>query len=195
MQMLKRRSTLTAAVTLMVGLALGVGITSLTNRSQAASADKSVAANSANEDKNTPDATSDEWDPFREMERMHEEIDRSIRRATEQFRLEAPSTAFSRDLGYSSSLDLRDRGDHYELRTYLPDAETQNVKVTNDGDRQVRVSISHRKQQKKEKDGTQAMFSELGTYEHLVTLPGPAKMKEMKIDHRDHEVVITIPKA
>jgi hypothetical protein len=39
------------------------------------------------------------------------------------------------------------------------------------------------------------MFSELGTYEQLVTLPGPAKMNDMKVDTRDHEAVITIPKA
>jgi HSP20 family molecular chaperone IbpA len=63
------------------------------------------------------------------MERMQEDIDRAIRRATEQFRLGAGATPFSRDLGYSSSLDVRDRRDHFEVRAYLPDAETKDVKV------------------------------------------------------------------
>jgi hypothetical protein len=40
-----------------------------------------------------------------------------------------------------------------------------------------------------------AMFSELGTYEQLVTLPEPTNVDAMKVDTRDNEAVITIPKA
>jgi hypothetical protein len=39
------------------------------------------------------------------------------------------------------------------------------------------------------------MFSELGQYEQLVTLPEPANTNDMKVDTRDNEVVITIPNA
>ena len=40
----------------------------------------------------------------------------------------------------------------------------------------------------------QAVFNELGRSEQLVTLPEPANTKEMKVDTRENEVVITIPK-
>lgn len=188
MEFLKRKSTLMAGVTLIVGAALGFGIATLTSRSEAASP-KTVAKT---DDRRPAIARSEDWDPLREMERMREEIDRTIRHATEQFRLDA--APFSRDLGYSSSLDVRDRGDHFEVRAYLPDAESKDVKVTNDGDQTLRVSVSHRKQLKKEQNGGQAMFSELGQYEQLVTLPEPADTNNMKVDTRDNEVVITIPK-
>src|ERR1051326_4618276 len=36
-------------------------------------------------DQNEPAVTSREWDPFRDMERMHQEIDRAIRKGTEEF--------------------------------------------------------------------------------------------------------------
>jgi HSP20 family molecular chaperone IbpA len=191
MEMLKRKSTLMAALTLIVGTALGFGIATWTSRSEAASR-KPVTKT---EERQPVITRSESWDPFGEMERMHEEIDRAIRRATEQFRLDSGAAPFSRDLGYSSSLDVRDRGDHFEVRAYLPDAETKDVKVTTEGDQTLRVSVSHRKEQKTEKNGGQAMFSELGQYEQLVTLPGPANTNDMKVDTRGNEVVITIPKS
>ena len=139
-------------------------------------------------------ARSGDWDPSREIERMQEEIDRAIRRATEQFRF-APAAPFSRDLSYSSSRDVRDRDDHFEVRAYLPDAEAKDVKVTTEGDQTLRVKVSHRKEEKKEKDDAQAIFRELGQYEQVVTLPEPVNSKDMKVDTREHELVITIPKA
>ena len=44
---------------------------------------------------------------------------------------------------------MRDRGDHFDVRAYLPDAETKDVKVKTEGDQAVRVSVGHRKQQKR----------------------------------------------
>ena len=92
-------------------------------------------------------------------------------------------------------MDVRDRGDHFELRAYLPCAETENVKVESEGEQAVRVSVSHRKQQKKEENGARAMFSELGSYEQLVTFPEPLNTSDMKVETKENEIVITIPKA
>jgi HSP20 family molecular chaperone IbpA len=192
METLKKKSTLLAAVTLIIGVALGAGIVTWTNRSEAASSSKEMAKS---EDRAPAITRSGNWDPFREMERMQEEIDRVVRRATEQFRMGAGAMPFTRDLGYTSSLDVRDRKDHFEVRAYLPDAETKDVKVKTEGDQTLRVSVSHRKQQKKEGDGERAMSSEFGTYEQLVTLPEPVKVEEMKVDTRDNEIVVTVPKA
>jgi len=192
METLKKKSTLLAAVTLIIGVALGAGIVSWTSRSEAASSAKQT---DKSEDRRPMITRSESWDPFREMERMQEEIDRVMRRATEQFRMNAGTIPFTRDFGYSSSLDVRDRDDHFEVRAYMPDAETKDVKVKTEGDRALRVSVSHRKQKKKEENGGQAIFSELGTYEQLVTLPEPVKIDDMKVDTRNNEIVIIVPKA
>ncbi len=192
MEVLKRKSALMAAVTLIAGAALGFGIATWTSRSEAAS--NTAVTVTKNDDRRPAITRTDDLDPFREMERMLEEIDRTIRRATENFRLDS-AAPFTRDLGYTSSLDVRDRGSHFEVRAYLPDAERKDVKVTNDGDQTLRVSVSHRKQQKRQDESGQAMFSELGQYEQLVKLPEPANTNDMKVDTRGNEVVITIPKA
>jgi len=196
METLKRKSTILATVALILGIGLGLGIGTWTHRSEAAgSGSPEKATVTKTEENRKPLAQKEDWDPMREMQRMHDEIDQAIRHATEQFRMDGVLTPFSHDLGYSSSLDVRDRKDHFEVRAYLPDAVTKDVKVTTEGDQTLRVSVSHRKEQKKDANGQQEMWSEMGQYDQLVTLPGPANMNEMKVDTRENEVVITIPKA
>jgi HSP20 family molecular chaperone IbpA len=185
-----KKRTLGGIVTLILGLALGLGI--------------GVCAVKSLQGGNPPAAQQEEepflggkndWDPFRQMERMQEEIDRAIRNATEQFRLGAGARGFQPDAGYSSSFDLRDRKDHYELRAYLPDVNASDVEVRIDNDRTLHVSVTQRKQETKKENGGSSHFTELGRYEQVVTLPQPVKSSEMKIDRRGHEVVITIPKT
>jgi HSP20 family molecular chaperone IbpA len=197
MDTIKRKTTLVGIVTLIVGLALGLGIGIWSVKSSEASnapATKGQASSTA--EKPEPAITrSDEWDPARELDRMQEEIDRAIRNATEQFRLAPNMSVFGPQPGYSSSFDLRDRKDHFELRAYLPDVKASDVNVKIDNDRVLHVSVTQRKQETKNSGGGNASFTELGTYEQIVTLPEPVKSNEMKIDRHGHEVVITIPKA
>ena len=47
---------------------------------------------------------------------------------------------------------------------------------------------------RKQNNTGQAVFNELGRSEQLVTLPEPANTNNMKVDTRNNEVVITIPK-
>ena len=90
-----------------------------------------------------------EWVALRQLERMQEEIDRAIHDATEQFQFSPGGTGFRPDAGYSSSFDLRDRKDHYELRAYLPDVNASDVNVRIDNDRTLHVSVTQRNQDKK----------------------------------------------
>jgi HSP20 family molecular chaperone IbpA len=122
------------------------------------------------------------------MERMQEEIDRAIHDATEQFRLGPGATAFQPDASYSSSFNLRDRKDHYELRAYLPDVNASDVNVRVDNDRTPRVSVTQRKQQKRDTTNGSESFTEFGQYEQVVTLAEPVKSSEMKIERSGHEM-------
>ena len=97
--------------------------------------------------------------------------------------------------GFSSSIDVRDKGDHYEVHAFLPNFDASKVKVTAESNNLLKVEASQSKQEKKTSDLSDTFVSEFGSYEQLVTLPGPARTKDMKIERKEHEVVITIPKA
>jgi HSP20 family molecular chaperone IbpA len=184
-------------VTLLIGLGLGVGLGAwFVKGSQAADpfAAQQTFTGPASQKSPSTDIKG-EGDQFREMERMHEKINRATRNSTDQFEFGSGATIFRPDAGYSSSFDLRDRKDHYELRAYLLDVKASDVNVRIDNDRTLHVSVKQRKHEKSDTTNGSASFSELGEYEQVVTLPEPVKSSEMKIDRRGHEMVITIPKS
>jgi HSP20 family molecular chaperone IbpA len=200
METLKRKTTLVGIVTLIVGLGLGLGIGVWgVSKSQASApgttSRKTTSQTIAKADSKEPGLWRDDWDPFRDMQQMQEEIDRTIRRATERFQLVPGASLFRPDAGYSSSFDLRDKSDHFELRAYLPDVETSDVSVKIDDDRVLHVSVAQKKQETKKKYGSESQGTALGHYEQVVTLPEPVKGSEMKINRNGHEIIVTIPNA
>ena len=91
MDVIKRETTLVGVVTLIVGLGLGLGIgvwgiKTSQGSSLRTTSDKKTSETSAKIEPNDSSEDStvwrDDWDPFRQMQEMQEEIDRTIRRAT-----------------------------------------------------------------------------------------------------------------
>jgi HSP20 family molecular chaperone IbpA len=204
MDSINKRTTFVGIVTLIVGLGLGLGIGVWGIKTSQASApgttsDKTTSETTAKTEPKDSNKDStllrDGWDPFRQMQEMQEEIDRSIRRATERFQFGPSASLFRPDAGYSSSFDLRDKNDHFELRAYLPDVEASDVSVKIDDDRVLHVSVAQKKQETKKANGSESQVTQLGHYEQVVTLPEPVKGSDMKIDRNGHEMIITIPKA
>ena len=200
MEMTKGKTTILGMATLLVGLALGlsIGVWGISNSrasSPGTTSGKTTIEATAKTEPAESSTSHDEWDPFRQMQRMQEEIDRTIRRATERFQVGPGASLFRPDAGYSSSLDLRDKKDHFELRAYLPDVEASDVSVKIDDDRVLRVSVGQKKRQTRKENGSELNVTELGHYEQVVTLPEPVKGADMKTERNGHELIITIPKA
>jgi HSP20 family molecular chaperone IbpA len=200
MDRIRKRTILVGIATLILGLVVGLGIgiwgVHTSHASNAAPAlTASTASPAPNDRHDSANNRIQDWDPFGRMEQMQEEIDRAIRKATEQFELGKSATVFRPDAGYSSSFDLHDRKDHFELRAYLPDAEASDVNVKIDDDKTLHVTVNHKKQEMKKDSAHEASVTELGEYEQIITLPEPVRSADMKIQRNGHEVIITIPKA
>jgi HSP20 family molecular chaperone IbpA len=150
--MLDKRMIWPAAVTLIVGLVLGFAVTRWSDRhpGHLRVAARAQVQRERHRSKDQARVVQNRnWDPFAEMNRMQQEIDRSIQQTMQQLQvgsLGMPNAAAS---GYSSALDVRDRGDHFEVRADLPNADQKNVKVTTEGDRELRVSVTQQEEQKK----------------------------------------------
>jgi len=195
------RSIALAVITLIVGLALGFGLTRANDRHRHRMHSRVAAGHARKADANQKPAVvqnKNHWDPMAELDQMQQDIDRTIQRATEQLRI--GSSFDMPDLGrgtagYSSALNVRDRGDHFEVRADLPNTDKKDVKVTTEGDREVHVNVTQHQEQNSNANGGQTSYREFGSYDQLVTLPEAADMKDMKVENHDGELVITIPKA
>ena len=198
MDTIKKKTTVVGIATLIVGLALGlgIGVWGLSN-TRASSSPRSASTSevTAKAETREPGVLHDDWDPFQQMEQMQEEIDRTIRRATEHFQLSPHASFFRPQAGYSSSFDLRDKKDHFELRAYLPNVEASDVSVKIDDDRVLHVSVTQKQQETKRESSAESQVTALGHYEQVVTLPEPVKGAEMKTERNGHELIITIPRA
>ena len=133
------------------------------------------------------------WDPFQEMRSLQAEMDEMFRRSITRFRQSPRMSIFKDDEGYSLSLDVRELNDRYEVRAFLPDAKAADAKVNLQGNR-LEVEVTHRQTAKGNKNEPDAV-TEWGRYTQMVQLAGNLKADQLKIERKDHELLITIPKT
>jgi len=136
----------------------------------------------------------EKWDPFREMRSLQTEMDEMFRRAIARFHLNPQMHLFQDDTGYSTSLDVRELKDRFEVRAFLPDAKAADANVKLEGNR-LNVEITHQQIEKKPGQNEPTTATEWGRYTQMVQLAGNLKADQMKVEHKDHELLITIPKA
>ena len=139
-----------------------------------------------------PDAF-ENWDPFREMRTLQAEMDEMFQRSITRFHQSPRMNIFTDDAGYSLSLDVRDLKDRYEVRAFLPDAKAADAKVNLRGNR-LEVEVTHRQTANENKNEPDTV-TEWGRNTQTVELAGILKSDQMKVEHKEHELLITIPKA
>ncbi len=198
-----RTPTVIGLMTLVMGIALGVAGEKYAGRSVSAIRSTQVTdASIPSAGKTAPRLPADpldnndfdSWDPFREMRSLQAEMDEMFRRSVARFRTNPQMNAFKDDAGYSLSLDVRDLRDHYEVRAYLPDDKAPNAKVRLEGNR-LEVEVTHQQTETQQSTNAPAVATEWGRYTQVVELAGHLKVGQMKVEHKEHELLITVPKA
>lgn len=137
---------------------------------------------------------SEEWNPIDQMSNIQAEIDRVFQRSLDDLRLNPKLNVFQKEPGYSLSMDVRDLKDRYQVSAFLPDTKTSDVKVKLDGN-QLKVNVTNKTTEKEMAKNGESTISELGQYEEVVQLNGALKDDQMKVQRKEHELVITVPKA
>ena len=136
----------------------------------------------------------DPWDPFREMRSLQAEMNEMFRQSISRFHASPLMNPFEDDAGYSLSLDVRELKDRYEVKAFLPDAKASEANVKLEGNR-LEVSVTHRQPGDPGSTNAPSVGTEWGRYTQVVELAGNLKSEKMKVQQKDHELVITIPKA
>lgn len=189
----KRSYLLMGLAALALGVALGVvGMWWLGPRRSADTQTNQLALDTPG----GPNSTNlEQWNPFQEIQSMQAQMDQSLNEMFQQFRNHREFDIFQGNPNYSLSLNLQDLKDHYEVRAFLPDTKDSDVNVTLQNGRTMKVTVNNKQSSAGNQTNGAPVVTEWGQYEQVIELPSPGKADQMKVQHKGHELIITIPKA
>ena len=135
-----------------------------------------------------------EADVFMRMKEMRRDMDRAFDDAFREFQGLPEHKGFFDEPRFGSSLDLKEEGDHYVVRAWLPDRDMQEINVTVQ-DRTLRIEAKEQETKKKEGDAGALHSMRKAAYSQLLTLPGPVQSDKMKVEKKEGMLIVTLPKA
>jgi len=183
-------------ILLLLGVIIGVGTTTYVHRTaKARPADQTVQASpTVAAPKASTQSQTAEWNPFEEMQQMQARMDRMFQESFGRLQASPEMDVFQNPAGYSLSLKVRDLKDHYEVRALLPDTKAADANVTLKGN-ELEVSVTDKQANQSSSKSGQVASSEWGRYVETLQLAGNLDRDGMKVEHKEHELLITIPKV
>jgi HSP20 family protein len=142
-----------------------------------------------------PPLTDWEHDVFRRMERMQREMDRIFEHGFDEFRFQPLHKGFFDRARFGSAFDIREEGENYVIRAWLPGRDSRNVNVdVNLSDRTLKIEARAEGSPAEDAKDTNHTTRK-AWYSQMVTLPGPVESSKMKVERKDGMLLITVPKA
>jgi len=138
--------------------------------------------------------TPDVQNPLREIRALQAEMDQAVRRLSDEFRANPKLNVLQQAPGYGIAVDVRDLKDRYEVHAFLSDTKAADAKVKLEGD-QLKVDLNSNVLETTAGKGGESKLTEWGEYEGMVQLAGTLRADQVKIDRKEHELIITVPKA
>ncbi|AEG00963.1 Hsp20/alpha crystallin family protein [Methylomonas methanica] len=132
------------------------------------------------------------WNPYEEMQRMQEEMEKMFGESFSRFHLNTPLGTLSR----TPDVDLQDKADHYLVTVNAPGADESSIAVKLDGQLlNITIKTEQGKQQDDDKNGSYRYRERfVGEFHRVLTLPGPVDAERMKTEYRNGVLSITVPK-
>jgi len=138
------------------------------------------------------------WDPFDEMQRIREQMDRLFGEAFGRFERSSRFGDLFEPFTFSPHVDLRETADAFEVTVDLPGAEKSTIKTTLKG--QVLTIVAEtdaRVDERNEEEGSIVLRRErrVGRFERSITLPEPVDPSDMTSTFEDGVLTVRIHKA
>lgn len=136
----------------------------------------------------------DEWDPFKEMHAMQDQINRMFGSAFGRFQKSDDFSRLFKNYAFSPDINLEDKGDRYLVTVDLPGAEDAQLNVRLEG--QTLTIAGSVQSETKDEDKGRILKQERrsGSFRRTVTLPGPVVGDKMTTENRKGVLRIAIPK-
>ncbi|MCA9425895.1 MAG: Hsp20/alpha crystallin family protein [Candidatus Omnitrophica bacterium] len=139
---------------------------------------------------------SDEWNPFDEIQRMQQHMDRMFSSTLNRVNASPSFGPLAMDSTYLPELDLKDEGDHYVVTVDLPGLENSQVDIQVEG-RNLSIAGMREAATEEADNSGKVIRSErnLGKFERTVVLPGPVDKDSVEANYEDGVLKITLPKS
>ena len=131
--------------------------------------------------------------PFKEFQKMQEEMDRMFGSFNAKFQNDPDFDKFFQDFSVSPSLDMKDMGDRYVINVNIPGSKENNIKVSV---KNHILKVEATTKNKTDKKGSHYIQKErfVGKFEREITLPSDADENSLKTKYVNGVLVITIKK-
>jgi len=138
----------------------------------------------------------DDWDPFKEMQRMRQRMDKMFQHGLNRFNSSPQfKSFFDSDLGFSPNLDIQETDNDYLVHLDLPGMDKPSIDVKLED---LILTISGIRDEKKEDKKDDKFFRQersYGQFSRSVTLPGPVDPSGLKAEYKNGVLSVIIPKA
>jgi len=124
-----------------------------------------------------------------QFQQMQRRMDQMMHHAMSNFGQADPFADFSSfaSMPGLTGVNIEDEGNEYVVRASLPGEALENVEVTVDNERVLKITA------KNESSGANRYHS--SNFTQVVTLPGPVQSDKMQLDQKDGGLLIKLPKA
>jgi|GEM_PF-791205 len=131
----------------------------------------------------------------RQFARMQQQMDAMMNQAFQNFGSADPfagliGSGLASTLAAGGTVQIQEQADAYVVHARMPAEEMKNVHVSVDNDRLLKLSA----EASSSTNGQGAQSMQRSEFTQMLTLPGPVRSKDMKIDQKDGELQITLPK-
>ncbi len=143
------------------------------------------------------------WSPFRELERLRDEMDRMFdefftprsgraRTGGGQRARALPSTR--RDMTFTPSMDLYEVENYLMLKAELPGVKKENIRITVEENRLKITAETSRDEDVKDENYYRAERS-YGTFSREIELPATVKAEQVEASYEDGVLTLRLPKT
>ena len=133
------------------------------------------------------------WDPFTEMRRMQDEMNRMFGNSFSRFNLDpAFGDLFSHSMS-SPPIDLRDTGDAYEIEVDIPGAEQSAIEVEIEGN-VLHIGAQTTQEQTQDRQDLLRRERFFGHFQRSLTLPGTVNPASLRTEYKNGVLSIRVNK-
>jgi len=138
----------------------------------------------------------DKWNPFEEMKRMHEQMDRMFQRAFGRFQKTPRFRPFARDYSFSPDVDIDEDKDKYVIHVDLPGVDKSDIKVELK-DQVLRISGNRTETVEETDPSGHSVRRErrMGRFERSIRLSKPVDAAKMRVKNEKGTLTIIVPKV